>query len=65
MPGEFVYSEGKVRPLLALLLSLSPGIASGEGRVIAVSVNSIVHPITGEILTHAIDQARGNGRICC
>ena len=40
------------------VLSLSPGIASGEGRVIAVSVNGIVHPITGEILTHAIDQAR-------
>ncbi|HEX4772766.1 MAG TPA: nodulation protein NfeD [Bryobacteraceae bacterium] len=40
-----------------MLLSLSAGIACGEGRVIAVSVNKVIHPITVEILTHAIEQA--------
>jgi membrane-bound serine protease (ClpP class) len=40
------------------LFSLSAGVASGESRVIAVSVNSVIHPITAEILAHAIDQAR-------
>jgi membrane-bound serine protease (ClpP class) len=48
-----------VRPLLALLVSLSlAGLVSAESRVIAVSVDNVVHPITVEMLTHAIDQAR-------
>jgi hypothetical protein len=59
MPGEFVYSEGKVRPLLALLLPLAlAGFVSAQSRVIAVSMDKVIHPITVEILTHAIDQAR-------
>jgi membrane-bound serine protease (ClpP class) len=33
-------------------------LASGEGRVIAVSVDRVIHPITVEILSHAIEQAR-------
>ena len=48
-----------MRPSLALLLSLSfAGFISAESRVIAVSVDNVVHPVTVEILTHAIDQAR-------
>jgi membrane-bound serine protease (ClpP class) len=59
MPGEFVYSEGKVRPLLALLLPLAlAGFVSAQSRVIAVSMDKVIHPITVEILTHAIDQAK-------
>lgn len=54
-----VYSEGKVRPLLVLLLLLSlAGLVSAESRVIAVSVDNVIQPITVEMLTHAIDQAR-------
>jgi membrane-bound serine protease (ClpP class) len=51
-----------VRPLLALLLSLPlAGFVSAESRVIAVSVDNVVHPITVEVLTHAIDQAKRHG----
>ena len=47
-----------MRPSLALLLLLSlAGFVSAESRVIALSVDKVVHPITVEILTHAIDQA--------
>jgi len=48
-----------VRPSLALLLSLLlAGFVSAESRVIAVSVDNVVHPITVEMLTHAIDDAK-------
>ena len=48
-----------MRPLLALLLPLSlAGLVSAKSRVIAVSIDKVIHPITVEILTHAIDQAR-------
>jgi len=48
-----------VRPLLALLLSLSfARLVSAESRVIAVSMDRVIHPITVEMLTHAIDQAK-------
>jgi membrane-bound serine protease (ClpP class) len=48
-----------VRPLLALLLPLSlTGLVCADSRVIAVSVDNVVHPITVEMLTHAIDQAK-------
>ncbi len=40
------------------LLSLSTAPASGEDRVIAVSVDNVVSPVTGEILAHAIEQAK-------
>jgi membrane-bound serine protease (ClpP class) len=51
-----------VRPLPALLVSLSlAGFVSAESRVIAVSVDNVVHPITVEVLTHAIDQAKRQG----
>src|SRR6476646_3414661 len=54
-----VYSEGQVRTQLALLLSLSlAGCVSAESRVIAVSVDKVIQPVTVEMLTHAIDQAR-------
>lgn len=48
-----------MRPLLALLLPLSlAGLVSAKSQVIAVSIDKVIHPITVEILTHAIDQAR-------
>jgi membrane-bound serine protease (ClpP class) len=48
----------KVPHLFALLLPLSlASLASGESQVIAVSVDNVIHPITVEILSHAIEQA--------
>jgi membrane-bound serine protease (ClpP class) len=48
-----------VRFLLAALVFQSlAGFARSESRVIAVSVDNVVHPITVDILTHAIEQAR-------
>lgn len=48
-----------MRPSLALLLLLSlAGFVSAESRVIAVSVDNVVHPITVDMLTHAIDEAK-------
>jgi membrane-bound serine protease (ClpP class) len=48
-----------VRPSLALPLLLSlAGFVSAESRVIAVSVDNVVHPITVDMLTHAIDEAK-------
>jgi membrane-bound serine protease (ClpP class) len=48
-----------VRAFFALLVALSlTGPASAESRVMAVSVDNVVHPITVEILTHAIAQAK-------
>jgi membrane-bound serine protease (ClpP class) len=47
-----------MRLFFAVVLSLSAAFASDAARVVAVSVNGVVHPITGEILTHAIDQAK-------
>jgi membrane-bound serine protease (ClpP class) len=47
-----------VRHLFILLLPLSlASLASGESQVIAVSVDNVIHPITVEILSHAIEQA--------
>jgi membrane-bound serine protease (ClpP class) len=37
---------------------LPTGPAAAEDRVIAVSVDNVIHPITVEILTNAIDQAQ-------
>jgi membrane-bound serine protease (ClpP class) len=48
-----------VRPFFALILPLwLAGLVSAESRVIAVSLDKVIHPITVEILTHAIDQAK-------
>ena len=48
-----------MRPLFALILPLwLAGLASAESRVIAVSLDKVIHPITVEMLTHAIDQAK-------
>ena len=47
------------RPLLALILPMClAGLASAESRVIAVSLDKVIHPITVEMLTHAIEQAK-------
>jgi len=43
--------------LLGLLL-LRPVSSAQAARIIAIDVDSVVHPITVEILNHAIEQAR-------
>ncbi len=49
-----------MRRLFALLLSLAlAGLLSAESQVVAVSVDNMVHPITVEILNHAVEQAGG------
>jgi len=40
-----------------LILMLAAIVAPAAPKVIAVNVDSVVHPITVEIITHAIDQA--------
>ena len=49
-----------MRPTLLLVLLLLPlaRTATAESTVVAVSVNTVIHPITVEVLTHAIDQAK-------
>jgi membrane-bound serine protease (ClpP class) len=48
-----------MRALLGLVASvLFAGLASSQSRVIAVSVDGIVHPITVDILARAIEQAK-------
>jgi membrane-bound serine protease (ClpP class) len=60
-PNRSIVS-GKVRPLLALIASvLLAGSASGARRVVAVSVDHVIHPITVEILSRAIEQAKREG----
>jgi membrane-bound serine protease (ClpP class) len=46
-----------------LSLSLA-GFVSAESRVIAVSVDNVVHPITVDMLTHAIDEAKRQRADC-
>jgi membrane-bound serine protease (ClpP class) len=51
-----------MRYLFALFLPLSlAGLASSERRVIAVSVDNVIHPITVEILAHGIEQSERQG----
>ena len=45
-----------MRPIFVLLLLLA-AVCRGESRIIAVNVDGVIHPITVEILSHAIDQA--------
>ncbi|MBV8833015.1 MAG: nodulation protein NfeD [Acidobacteriaceae bacterium] len=48
-----------MRLFFAALLSISyAAFATDESRVVAVSVNGVVHPITVEILSHVIEQAK-------
>ena len=42
---------------LILILMLAAFVAPAAPKVIAVNVDSVVHPITVEIIGHAIDQA--------
>jgi membrane-bound serine protease (ClpP class) len=44
--------------LAALAFQLFASFASGENRVVAVSVDGVISPITVDILTRAIDQAK-------
>src|SRR6202521_2782773 len=50
-----------MRTLLVLLPILAASISAAPAapKVIAVNVDSVVHPITVEIIRHAIDQAEG------
>jgi membrane-bound serine protease (ClpP class) len=51
-----------MRPLLTLFASLLlADLASAESRVIAVSVDNVIHPITVEILAHGIEQGEREG----
>lgn len=48
-----------MRPLLAVwAVLLFSNIASGESRVIALSVDGVIHPITVEIVAHGIERAK-------
>ena len=49
-----------VKPFLtlALLAVTVASAAAGDPEVVAVSVNSVVHPITVQVITHAVDQAQ-------
>lgn len=48
-----------MRPLLAVwAVLLLSNIASGESRVIALSVDGVIHPITVEIVAHGIERAK-------
>jgi membrane-bound serine protease (ClpP class) len=54
--------RGKVQRLLAFIaLPLLAGSGLAEPRVIAVSVEHVIHPITVEILSSAIGQAKRDG----
>jgi membrane-bound serine protease (ClpP class) len=46
-----------MRFLVAFLLPLALGAAEGSPRVVAVTIDSVIHPITTEILTHAAAKA--------
>ncbi len=43
---------------IALLLLLACSTIYGAPRVVAVDIDGVVHPITVEIITHALEQAR-------
>ena len=43
--------------LVSVLLLLA-AICRGEGRILAVNLDGVIHPITVEILSHVIDQAK-------
>ena len=48
---------------LSLVIALLPsllvaGFASGQSRVVAVSIDGVIHPVTVEILAHGIEQAK-------
>ena len=45
-------------PIAALLVT---GIAGAQSRVVAVDVDGVVHPITVEIISHALAQAESEG----
>src|SRR5664279_2690013 len=45
-----------LRLVLSALLAVLPTVAAP--KVVAVTVDRIIHPITTEIITHAIDEAR-------
>src|ERR1700720_3447143 len=42
---------------LMLTLLLAAFVATAAPKVIAVNVDSVIHPVTVEIISHAIDQA--------
>jgi membrane-bound serine protease (ClpP class) len=40
-----------------IILSLSAAACRGEGHIVAVNLDGVIHPITVDIITHAIEQA--------
>lgn len=47
--------------LLGVLFLLVASVAGAQSTVVAVSVDSVVHPITTEIISHALAQAKATG----
>jgi membrane-bound serine protease (ClpP class) len=46
---------------LILLAALAPALAAPPDKVQAIDVNGVVHPITVEIISHAIERAKQEG----
>lgn len=61
--GGVLYSEVtlymiRLAAVLAGWLALAASLAAAPPRVIAVNVDGVVHPVTVELVEHAIEQAR-------
>ena len=53
-----MYSNDRLRTLaLTVSLSLAAGLAPAAARVVAVDIDGIIHPVTLEIISHALAQA--------
>ncbi len=48
-------------PLLLALLGFGAAVDAAQPAVVAVDFNSVIHPITVDVLTHAIEQAHREG----
>src|ERR1043166_8053448 len=44
-------------PALLLVVMLAAGSVAGAPKVLAINIDGIVHPVTVEIVGHAIDEA--------
>ena len=54
---RFACSSSSFSAVLALFLLLAPS-AESASRILAININSVVHPITVEVMSHAMEQAR-------
>src|SRR2546429_9163527 len=56
--GHAAYDESTLGiPAMLILVVLLAALAPAAPKIIAVNVDSIVHPVTVEIIGHAIEQA--------